>query len=143
MAEIKINFSATAILKMGTQIANTFERIIEGGKETAMELAEEIKAESLKQVPRSTSTLADTAFVEILENDDEHIRVRVGYGGNADKFNPKQKKFASEYMVPVHERLDRKHPIGKAKFLEDPVNEISDIFELRMQEEMRNRAHVT
>jgi hypothetical protein len=47
----------------------------------------------------------------------------IGYGGNGNPINPKTGYPASSYMLAVHEDLLAFHPVGKAKFLEDPVRD--------------------
>ena len=61
---------------------------------------------SQRQVPIDTGELKDSAFVTkpTLSNP----IVVMGY--------------SADHAVPVHERLEVRHPIGKAKFLEDPAN---------------------
>jgi len=72
--------------------------------------AELIMTESKKQVPVDTGTLQGTGHVEQPEYDHDQVIVQMGYGGPA-----------APYAVVQHERLDFKHKVGKAKYLEDPV----------------------
>jgi hypothetical protein len=46
----------------------------------------------------------------------------MGYGGPATKINPKTGQSSDDYTLKVHEDLEARHTVGKAKFLEDPVN---------------------
>ena len=87
-------------------------------KKVCLAEAEEIMKESLAEVPRDTEALADSAFIEQQENGD----VIFGYGKDNVQTNPKSGRLTSEYMMAVHERLDVHHDVGKAKFLEDPIN---------------------
>jgi len=50
---------------------------------------------------------------------DTYVQV-VGY----EKFGATWEK-GKAYAVPVHERLGVRHPVGKAKFLENAVNHLS------------------
>lgn len=86
-------------------------------KKAALKKAEAIMDESLQEVPRDTGALASSAFIE-----QDGTEVTFGYGGPNDQVNPRTGQGTSEYMVAVHVRLDTLHPQGKAKFLEDPVN---------------------
>lgn len=90
-------------------------------KSDIIEATNALAADSLSEVPRQTHTLADSCFTEIIETPFGITGV-VGYGGNGDPINPISKKPASYYMVKVHEDLSAVHPIGKAKYLEDPFN---------------------
>ena len=80
---------------------------------------DEIEKESLNQVPRDTQTLANSIYTE-MDVVGGIVRGAVGYG-RGDPINPKNGKKVSEYVLKVHEDLTVIHPIGKAKFLEDPT----------------------
>ncbi|MMZ45263.1 hypothetical protein D3C76_169830 [compost metagenome] len=101
-------------------------RVERGTKKATTAACEEIKRESLKQVPRDSGTLASSFSYEI-QGHRRNFTASLGYGRN-DKFNPKSGKRASDYMVVVHEDLTTYHPIGKAKFLEDPVRDYGSKF---------------
>jgi len=81
-------------------------------------VAEDIMRESVSQVPVVTGALANSAFIE-----QDKQGVRFGYGGNNVQVNPNTGRVTSEYMVVVHEDLTAHHITGKAKFLEDPIND--------------------
>lgn len=88
--------------------------------------AQEIMEESKRQVPKLTETLLASAFYEVRRRSDTSVNTWayeaiLGYGGNGDPINPETGKPASSYMVVVHEDILARHPVGKAKFLEDPV----------------------
>lgn len=96
----------------------TFRRIFkERSLDAAERLAGDIMGESTLEVPIDTTTLQSSTFI-----DREEDQVVFGYGGSADQLNWKSGKSASEYMLAVHERTDVRHTVGKAKFLEDPIN---------------------
>lgn len=117
-----------------TRIASLF-----GGGRGLLKAAQEIMDLSQLQVPFETGTLRNSGFVSGPERDESgRVQVRIGYGGEADKQNPKTGQMASEYMIPVHERLDVQHPIGKAKFFEDPVIEVSQRMGRRIAKEVRD-----
>lgn len=113
-------FEATCQASMRNLFAGTKKATIEGCKS--------ILEESLNQVPSVTRTLANSAFYEVERRSDTAASTwqyegTVGYGGNGDPVNPKTGAPASSYMMAVHEDLSADHPVGKAKFLEDPVRE--------------------
>lgn len=99
-----------AISKVGT-----------GSRKALVAACEEILGESMAQVPLDTATLMLSAFWEITGHWRTGWDAIIGYGGNGDPVNPKTGKPASSYMLAVHEDLSARHPIGKAKYLEDPV----------------------
>jgi hypothetical protein len=90
--------------------------LIKRSKEAVREEVSQIMEESEAQVPVETGTLQASAFIE----EDENGNLTFGYG-RADAINPKTGENAAEYMMVVHERLDTFHPVGKAKFFEDPL----------------------
>ena len=64
--------------------------------------------------------LRSTGYVELPTEDGGTVSVELGYGGVAGKG-----KGAKEvgYAVYVHENLEAHHPVGQAKYLEQPVNQ--------------------
>lgn len=119
--------------------------VTQGSRRAMTQAAQEILRDSLEQVPRDTNTLASSAFYSVdVGNAVQVGNVRyvnytatVGYG-KGDPINPKTGKPVSEYMVTVHEDLEAKHPIGKAKFLEDPVRAYQDKFAEKAAESIRD-----
>jgi hypothetical protein len=63
-------------------------------------------ADSVKEVPVDTGRLRRTGYVDA-PTDARDPKVVVGYG--------------TDYALPVHERTEVHHPVGKAKFLIDPM----------------------
>lgn len=94
-----------------------------GSRKALIAACEEILDESMKQVPFDTGTLMQSAFYEITGHWRTGWNAVIGYGGNGDPVNPKTGKPASYYVMAVHEDLEAYHPLGKAKFLEDPARE--------------------
>lgn len=112
------NFDATCEIAL--------RNVASGTKKATVAACEEIMRESKLQVPRLTETLLASAFYEVKRRADVSSWVYealLGYGGNGDPINPTTGQRASSYMVAVHEDLEANHPVGKAKFLEDPVRE--------------------
>lgn len=126
---ISISFDKSTLRSFDARCEIIMRNVLTGTKKATTEACEEIFAESQKQVPRVSSTLATSGYYEVRRRSDVSSYLyegTVGYGGNGDPINPKTGERASEYMVAVHERLDVEHPVGKAKFLEDPVREYAD-----------------
>ncbi len=92
-----------ALAKLGDRM------MAEAGKALYAE-AELIMTESKEQCPVDTGALRGTGHVEDPQASGGQVTVQMGYGGPA-----------APYAVYVHERLDVRHRVGKAKFLEDPV----------------------
>lgn len=108
------------------------EKVQRGTKKATKAACEEILKDSLNEVPRHTSTLAKSAFYEVLGSYKNFTAI-LGYGGNGDPINSDTGRPASEYMVVVHEDLSAMHPIGKAKYLEDPVRRYEQRFPSRIR----------
>ena len=130
MAAVSINIKYTEFEK---KLNAALSRVNRGSYEAIKHACETIKEMSLKQVPRDTNTLANSFFYEIAGSQinsrlQEEYSAIIGYGGNNDPINPKTDRRASEYMIVVHEDLSAYHPIGKAKFLEDPVRAYAEEF---------------
>jgi hypothetical protein len=99
------------------------DRVERGTKKATIQACEEIKEMTLAEVPRDTTTLAESFFYDV-QGSYRNFSATIGYGGNGDPVNPRTQQPASQYMVAVHEDLNANHPNGgKAKFLEDPVRE--------------------
>lgn len=123
-----ISFDKKGIAAFDAACQVSIKSLFTGTKKATEASCREIYENSLKQVPKNTMTLADSAFYEVSRRTDiasYRFSGVVGYGGNGDPVNPKTGKRASYYMVAVHERLDVVHPNGKAKYLEDPVREFA------------------
>lgn len=72
--------------------------------------AEAIMTESKQQCPVDTGALRSSGHVAPPETSGGRVVVTLGYGGPA-----------VSYAIFVHENLTARHPVGKAKFLEDPL----------------------
>ncbi len=75
-------------------------------------------SESLREVPVATGRLRNTGYVNPPRTGGRGLVVEVGYG--------------TDYAVPVHEKTEVNHPVGKAKFLADPLNTRLNGFERRV-----------
>jgi len=73
------------------------------------ESGERIMSESVREVPVKTGRLRATHYVEEPKKDSKGKHsLEIGYGTN--------------YAVSVHENMTAKHTVGKAKYLQDPIN---------------------
>lgn len=98
-------------------------RVAQAAADALYEQAKGIMDKSIEQVPVDTGTLKASAYVERPTVTNTQITIDFGYGGPNDQVNPKSGQRASEYAIFVHERLDVHHTVGKAKYLEDPLND--------------------
>lgn len=115
------DFSKDSLNEFEYRCNAAISKLGNGSRKALVVACEEILGESMAQVPLDTATLMLSAFWEITGYWRTGWNATVGYGGNGDPVNPKTGKPASSYMMAVHEDLQAYHPVGKAKFLEDPV----------------------
>lgn len=115
---MKIEYKLDGLSELNNTLKHVGWDIIGATKKGMVQEATEIIEESQVEVPVETGALKASAFVE----SDAGGNVTFGYGGNNAQVNTLTGKSTDEYMVAVHERLDLSHPVGKAKFLEDPIN---------------------
>lgn len=115
------------ITSFKNSIQVTISKVGTATKKATIEGAKEILQNSLEEVPKLTDTLAQSAYYEIIGSSKD-FSAEIGYGGNGDPVNPSTGQKASEYAIYVHEDLEAQHPIGKAKYLEDPLKEYSKKF---------------
>lgn len=118
-----IGLEPNALSNFDRECNVAISKVGNGSRKALIAACEDILEESLSQVPRDTETLASSSFYEITGHWRTGWEAVIGYGGSYDPINPKTGKPASSYMVEVHENLKAYHPIGKAKFLEDPVRQ--------------------
>jgi hypothetical protein len=102
--------------------------VIAGLKAGLYQAGIDIMYVSQAEVPVDTGTLRASGRVLEPEELGDTVSITIGYG-YGDQVNPKTGQLASQYAVPVHERLDVKHaPPTKAKFLEDPVRAYQSLY---------------
>lgn len=118
-----IDMDDKSLKNFNKQCNIAIEKVGNGSRKALIAACEEILADSMAQVPTDTFTLLLSAFWEVTGHYKTGWQATIGYGGNGDPVNPKTGKPASYYAVYVHEDLQAQHPVGKAKFLEDPVRE--------------------
>lgn len=122
-ASFSIDFDKSSLNKFDASCELLISKVGHATKKGTIAACKELQEMSLAQVPRLTNTLANSCFYKLEGNWREGFKGVVGYGGNGNPINPITGESASSYMVAVHENLNAIHPIGKAKFLEDPARE--------------------
>lgn len=76
---------------------------------------------SKEEIPVDTGAAKSSAHVDAPVISTNKVSIEFGYGGTATKVNPKSGKPTTTYLIRIHEDMDMRHTVGKAKFLEDPV----------------------
>lgn len=122
-ATIDFTFERQSLNEFESRCNIAISKLGNGSRKALQVALEEIAENSLAQVPQDTSTLASSLFYEITGHYKTGWDGIIGYAGPYDPVNPKTGKPASSYVIAVHEDLSKHHPIGKAKFLEDPVRD--------------------
>ena len=105
--------------------------------------AERIMTASKKQVPVDTGALRSTGHIREPEVSGNMVSVVLGYGGPAGAgLKPRKGKRSKRvidnvgYAVYVHEKLNAKHHVGGAKFLEKPMLEAQKGMDDRLAREI-------
>lgn len=136
--DVRLEFRLRNLEPMVKRMLATNKEVLSIVAEALHDEANNIMTESRNQVPVDTGTLKSSAYVLDPQIQTDEVRVRFGYGGPNDKMNPKHRRMASEYAAIVHERLDVRHPVGKAKYLEDPFNDAIRGMEDRVASKLRS-----
>lgn len=89
---------------------------------------ETVMAEAKTETPVDTGNLRGSGTVRPPTIEGDRVSVELGFGGPA-----------APYAPIVHEDLAAAHPVGKAKFLEDPVDRARRGFGRRLAERVRGR----
>lgn len=106
----------------------TGKEMIDAAKAAMVKFTEDVMTDSLVEVPKDTNTLADSSASFAPVKVGNRIRVEMGYG-YGDEINPKTKRRASQYALPVHEIYDAEHePPTKSHYLIDPLLERARFF---------------
>ncbi len=109
---VGMNFRVTGVenVMRNLKILETDAKRVIG--KVLFEEAEKVMAEikTIPIVPVDTGMLRNTGHVELPIETGTGVVVEMGFGGPA-----------VIYAAVQHERLDYHHPVGQAKYLEDPV----------------------
>jgi len=127
MSDFSLTLDMASVATLEAQLLRKLQRAQIYGGVSIREQSEELMAQSQALVPVDTGTLLASGFVEDIELGGDSA-VRIGYNGS--NINPKSGKPVSSYLMEVHERLDRFHPRGQAKFFEIPILQYVPKFEL-------------
>lgn len=121
----QIHFDLKGIVPLKRKLNGQFANVRDGTLAAVHKPIKMIMQESLRQVPKDTNALANSAYEEPPAFDGNGVTISFGYGGSNAQVNPRTGQSTTDYAWIVHERLDTVHPIGKAKYLEDPINDIA------------------
>ena len=116
MSNLSINISGFEKLEANLKVY--MQDIPDATMDQLHEVASNIMINSQDEVPIDTKALIKSGFIV-----EEGNSIIAGYGEPNTKINPKTGILTEEYALKVHEDLSVNHPVGKAKFLEDPFNE--------------------
>lgn len=107
-ADVRIEI--TGVERLQRALTEAGARANEGAAAGLTRVAETIISDAVPLVPVDTGTLRASHLVQPPEMSESNVTVTFGFGGAA-----------SDYAVVVHERMDVHHPVGQAKFLEEPT----------------------
>ena len=106
--------------------------------------AEEVISAAKPVTPVLHGHLRASGHVELPVEEGNSISVTLGFGGVAGSGNQGGETNAEAvgYAIPVHEDLTKHHPVGGAKYLENPLNEkkssMSERLAGRIEERLNN-----
>lgn len=124
--------SVSMNLKGGKELQRKLRKIAKRFPEAAGDAlyleANDIMTESKKEVPVDTGRLRNTGFVKPDRSMSMMPVVHLGYN---TKYAPRQ-----------HEETTWKHPVGKSKYLEDPIRRWRTTGTLKLARTMRERIRV-
>lgn len=136
-AELKKIAASPDVDEKGPGFEAAGDALIGAGYDGMNKYIRDVAAMSLEEVPRDTEVLANSFKVLDPIASDNYIRVTMGYGFG-DEINPKTKRLAGQYALPVHEIYEAKHdPPTKDHYLLDPMIEHSYHLQQDMAAEMR------
>lgn len=118
--------SVKGVNELRSALKQAGDRARQAGARAVREEAEDLLSDSKPLVPVDTGTLRNTGTVEGPTWKGSVVTAIVGYGSAA-----------VDYAVIVHERLDLNHPVGQAKFLEQPALEHERDLEARLAKRIR------
>lgn len=115
MAETTFVSGSGTVTLQGTETLKTAldglgERAREAAARILFQEGERIMAVAKGQTPVDTGALRASGQVSLPTVEGSTVSVELGFGNSS-----------VNYAVFVHENLQAKHPVGKAKYLEDPV----------------------
>lgn len=122
---MQITCKVTGIQKVARELDLSPAKVRDAAARGLVEHAHRVMELSQTEVPKDTNTLADSGYVGEVLAGRYSVSIGIGYGGPNDQTNPKTGQLASQYAGMVHEMIGVPHHNGKAKFLEDPVNQLA------------------
>lgn len=97
--------------------------MLQAAENELLEFAFGVMLDSLIEVPVDTTTLYNSAAIQPVVETDRSMSITFGYG-YGDEINPKTKRRAAQYALPVHEIYEATHePPTKSHYLIDPLIE--------------------
>ncbi len=110
------------VARFEQQLKMVFKEILEGAASALFIEAEEVMTEAKIETPVDEGPLRASGHVQLPIVQPTVVDVELGFGGPAGAGNQGETNDKDVgYAVYVHENLTAKHPVGKAKFLEDPI----------------------
>lgn len=130
---MKVKFRLEGVEKLQRAIKHWGDAAFDALEKGLYQEAERIMAKSKTLCPVDTGALRSSGHVQLPVVGDKRVSIQFGYGGVAGASSPSTvKKFTGKagrvvkrgeqigYAVWVHEDLTKFHPVGQAKFLEEP-----------------------
>ncbi len=133
-----LSVKVRGLQEVGRQFNRLPEQVAKDVGKALHKEARDVLEEAAIEVPKDTKALLNSRFVTPPIRSREEVKVICGFGTDS-VINPRTHQPTSSYAVAVHERLDVDHPVGKAKFLEDPMLRRASKFEANIAAALINK----
>lgn len=120
---VLIRLDPKSVQRVERDLRGRFVSVKNGTLMAMYNKANQVMEASFLQVPKDTEALAHSGYVEPPTYSGNEVSINFGYGGPYGLANPKTGEPTAKYAFIVHEDLNAHHPTGKAKYLEDPLNQ--------------------
>lgn len=120
------------------------DRIKQATKAALYQEAEELMTAAKRLTPVDEGNLRASGHVQLPVESATGVSVTLGFGGPAGAGNVGGEANTADvgYAVYVHEDLTARHPVGQAKYLEQPLTERREDFSERLAAKIRHELAV-
>ncbi len=119
--KLKFTLDKSSVAQLEQNVLAALEGSVQAGARALDKIVDQVGIMCDSYVPRHTGSLAAAQYKKAAKLVGQVVTAEIGYGGPADRVNPRTGQLVSSYMFYVHEDLAKHHPVGQAKFLEVPV----------------------
>lgn len=120
-ASVNAIASEPGVRRKGISFQDAGDALIVAAVKAMEDFTDKVQDDSAYQVPKDTFVLAESWGSSAPYREGNRIKIVMGYGFGED-INPKTKRMADQYALPVHEIYNADHsPPTKSHYLIDPL----------------------